>query len=175
MSYRRVDGKIMVVITILSQVLKSRWLRINFGNPALLMILASTVFVVAGIWIVALERIRQDQLTAIDDEVWRNSNLAHSQKERADHSLRVLDQILLFLRAEFSSHGLLASLDARLAAIQADRRYLRAVLLINAQGEVMAATSDSASAPSINHADRDYFIHHAVDASADLTRLPVSV
>lgn len=126
-----------------------------------LAIAAVGALLVLAIWSIALERTAYEHKFALSSEVSKNANLAQSHNERATRSLQVLDQILLFLRAQHLNHGLsTAVLTDLLRALQVDRRYVGIVSLIDAQGTAIATT---ARAPNTNYADRDYFKTHAAD------------
>ena len=119
------------------------------------------VLMVVVIWSVALERTSYEHKLALGNEINENANLAQSHSERANRSLQVLDQILLFLRAEHLMHGLpTPALKELLVALQVDRRYVGIVALLDAQGKAIATTATESTG---DFADRDYFKLHAAD------------
>jgi len=124
------------------------------------------LLLIGAIWATALGITQREHQQMLADEISKNTNLARSQDDRASRSLQVLDQILLFLRADYTKNGVApASLNEYLAAMQVDRRYVGIVALMDAQGNILSTTSDT---PNPNYADRDYFKAHAADPTDQL-------
>ena len=135
-------------------------------QPAVLAIALVAAVLILVIWAGALERSQQENRQLLANEISKNANLVRSQDERASRSLQALDQILLFLRADFIRNGAApASLNEYLKAMQVDRRYVGIVALIDAGGDILSTTSQ---AQNPNFADRDYFKAHAADPSDQL-------
>jgi diguanylate cyclase (GGDEF)-like protein/PAS domain S-box-containing protein len=137
------------------------------SSPAVLAIGLIALLLIGAIWATALGLTQKEHQQLLADEISKNANLVRAQDERATRSLQVLDQVLLFLRADYARNGVApASLNEYLAAMQVDRRYVGIVSLIDAQGNVLSTTSPT-SPP--NFADRDYFKAHAADPSDQLS------
>jgi diguanylate cyclase (GGDEF)-like protein/PAS domain S-box-containing protein len=134
--------------------------------PTVLAIGLIALLLIGAIWATALGITQREHQQQLADEISKNTNLVRSQDERASRSLQVLDQILLFLRADYIRHGFTrSSLTEYLAAMQVDRRYVGIVALIDAQGNVLSTTSTTSNP---NYADRDYFLAHAADPTDQL-------
>ncbi|MDP1998062.1 MAG: diguanylate cyclase, partial [Rhodoferax sp.] len=134
--------------------------------PTVLAIALTALLLIVAIWATALGLAKQEHQQLLANEITKNTNLVRSQDERASRSLQVLDQILLFLRADYIRNGVSpTALSDYLAAMQVDRRYVGIVALMDAQGDTMAITS---GAPRVNYADRDYFKAHATDPTDQL-------
>ncbi len=131
--------------------LSAKYVAITLGVTAGLLIL---------IWAFALERMQHERETAIAAEIQKNANLAQSHEERATRSFDVLDQILLFLRADYQRNGLPKSLTERLREAQVDKQYLGIAAFIGPQGQLLATTGPDRAQ---NYADREYFKTHAAD------------
>ena len=131
-------------------------------SPTTLVIGLVGAALAGAIWSIALERLGYEYQLALSSEASQNANLAESHSERATRSLQVLDQILLFIRAEHLMHGLpKTALKDLLRAVQVDDRYVGIVAVIDAQGTALAITADAP--PATNYSDRDYFKVHAAD------------
>lgn len=134
--------------------------------PAVLAIGLVAILLIGAIWVIALELTQREHEQLLAGEISKNTNLVRAQDERASSSLQVLDQILLFLRADFIRAGVApTSLNEYLAAMQVDRRYVGIVALLDARGNILSTTADT---KNVNYADRDYFKSHAADPTDQL-------
>lgn len=131
-------------------------------SPATLSIGLVAALLLIAIWSIALKRISYEYELAIDSEISKNANLAESHSERATRSIQVMDQILLFLRAEQAMHGVPnTTLKDLMQAVQVDDRYVRNVGILDAKG--FTITSLLEAPPSNSVSDRGYFKNHAAD------------
>ncbi|MBY0411166.1 MAG: PAS domain S-box protein, partial [Burkholderiaceae bacterium] len=135
-------------------------------SPATLAVAVVSALLIAVIWIMALLQLRTERAQAFDAELAKNNNLAQSHDERVQRSLQLLDQIVLFVRADHLAREMSSEvLRARLASLKVDRSYVEAVAVIGADGALVATTSEMRQ---VNFADRDYFKLHSSELTDSL-------
>lgn len=121
-----------------------------------------TLVVIASVWTISVLLIKTERDQAFSDEVTRNSNLALAHEERVKRVTQLLDQTLLTLRDDYYRMRQRFDVNARLAALGIDRKFVGIVSIIGANGEVIASTSEGLN---LNFSDRDYFRDHAANPS----------
>ncbi|MFC0240103.1 diguanylate cyclase [Rhodopseudomonas telluris] len=111
---------------------------------------------------------RQNALAQSETEM---RNLAHSLAEHASHTIQtidvVMDDLVAFLR--LPSHPSRQTLDARLREVADNLDQINELVVFDANGNIRYASL--AMPPSINNADRSYFVHHrdSTDNSLQIT------
>jgi len=135
-------------------------------TPATLAVSLVGVVLTAVIWTAAQLQLRTEKTRALQSELAKNNNLAQSHDERAHRSFQLLDQIMLFVRADHLAREMTSdALKARLASLQIDRADVEALLVIGPDGLLRASTVGERP---LTFSDRDYFKSHAANPNDHL-------
>lgn len=134
-------------------------------------VLIVTVFVatltacVVGLMVWKEYDARQNALAQSETEM---RNLAHSLAEHASHTIQaidvVMDDIVAFMRLQRIPNRTI--FDARLREVADNLTQISDLVILNAAGDIDYASLPRA--PSLNNADRSYFIHHREHADKTL-------
>ena len=130
-------------------------------SPRLVLLtLLGTTALLCAIWGFALVQVQNERRNAIAAEIKKNSDLAQVHQTRASTAFALLDQTLLFLRADYINYGVQKSLNEQLRAAKVQLHYVSNVALMGPTG---LSLSNTAGPEVVSYADRDYFQAHASD------------
>lgn len=128
--------------------------RYAFDRPLILLILVVCLFVIAGIWLAALQRITSERGQAVVAAMKSNSNLAIAYEEQISSTLKSAEQVAAFVRAQYLSQGTDIDLRAWLdGGIIREPMFTR----ISVMDESGAEVASSQPSGPLNYADRDFF------------------
>lgn len=131
-----------------------RW-QVAATLPLTLVVTLGSLLLLAGIWLVTLERIVVERDQAVASAKEANANLAIAFEQHTFRTLQAAEQVAVFVRERYLVDG--ASLDLRRLVQQRVIREGRFTIIsvVDAAGNVV---SSSAPGPArANYADRDFF------------------
>jgi diguanylate cyclase (GGDEF)-like protein/PAS domain S-box-containing protein len=127
------------------------------GRWSIPAIVASCFLVIVAVWAVTFERISYERAGDIDDAMRRNSNLALAFEEHTVRTLKVVDQALQLLKAEYRLEGDAIPTDLLRELTRIDPTTYSFLGVVDRRGNMVV--SNYGRKP-VNFADRPYFTFH---------------
>ena len=108
-------------------------------TPGGLRLLVGCLVLLAGIWVLTVERIYHERESAIEDAVRQDKDLALAFEEYTRSTIRALEQVVSFMRWERESDDHAFDVDELAAYASVDKAMLTAAYITDVAGNVLRA------------------------------------
>lgn len=117
-------------------------------------LLGAAVLFITAIWIISLLRIDSEYRAELDSILRQNANLTHAFEEHVRHDIRAIDDILLFLKMKYETHG---SVTPEMVSRMRSTQHIPIVhiSIINDRGIIVSSLLPQLV--SMNVSDMEYF------------------
>lgn len=124
--------------------------------PLAWLIVALCALLVAGIWLVTLQRIAAEREHAVAAALKANSNLAIAFEQQVFRTLKAAEQVTAFVREEYLRPGGTLDLSQWAARDVIRESMFNVISVVNASGTIVASTVEG-NMGAVNYSDRAFF------------------
>ncbi len=129
------------------------------------------ILLMAGIWLVTIDRVRSEAVEALESEMTKNGNLALAVDVQTNQLFKGIDQFLLLIKSQHERTGPRVPLSQLVAPAFTGAAAVTLIAVVDERGDVVEALSEY---QATNAADREMFkVHQRGDTGRLLLSPPV--